>query len=391
MRYLYGTLSKFAETKFVLLAGPRQVGKTTLAKEWLQNLDGQYLNWDIGEQREQILKKTFLNSKNRPKSLLLDEIHKYPRWKNYLKGLYDELSKTIQVVVTGSARLDIYRKGGDSLFGRHELLRLHPFSIGELMHGTIKAPPTNWLDIKYGENSKLRKNWQQLTQFGGFPEPFTLADPLQHQRWSLRRRELLIKEDLRDVSDIKLVELVEHLYILLPDRIGSALSINGLAEEIGVAFNTISTWLKVLDHLYISFRISPYHQKIARSLKKEQKLYFWDWSQVSDPAKRFENMVASHLLKSVNAWTDLGYGEYDLLYWRNKEKQEVDFVITNKRKPVVIFECKLSDDSISDPLVKLSENLGGVPAIQLVETGSVDYRINNARVINAANFLAELL
>lgn len=391
MRYLSETISKFAQTKFVLLAGPRQVGKTTVARAWLKALDGQYLNWDIAAQREQILRKSFLTNDIRPKALLVDEIHKYPRWKNYLKALYDEVIKSMQVVVTGSARLDIYRKGGDSLLGRHELLHLHPFSIGELSHGIIKPPPTDWLNVAAPDSPESLKLWQRLTEFGGFPEPYSLADPMQHQRWSLRRRELLIQEDLRDVSDIKLIELVEHLYLLLPDRVGSPLSINGLAQEISVAFNSVNSWLSVLDRLYISFRISPYHQKLARSLKKEQKLYLWDWSQISDSAARFENMVASHLLKSVNAWTDLGYGEYGLWYWRNKEKKEVDFVITNKRKPLVVIECKESSDRIEDSLIQLGKMLPEVPALQLVNKPGVDYRTQNTRVVTASRFLLELV
>ncbi len=372
----------------MLLAGPRQVGKTTSAKEWLGIRNGTYLNWDVAEDRAMILGKSFISTGG-PSTILLDEIHKYPRWRSYLKGLFDKEGARLHVVVTGSARLDIYRKGGDSLFGRYELLRMHPLSIGEVTHGTVPPPPSDWLSP--GIHHGISENWERLLRFGGFPEPFVERDPLQHQRWSTRRRDLLIREDLRDLSEIKLIELVEHLYLLLPARVGSPLSINSLKEELQVAFDSVSSWISTLERLYICFRISPYHRKIARSLRKEQKLYLWDWSQLSDPAARFENMVACHLLKSVHAWNDIGHGEFGLNYWRNKEKEEVDFLVTQAGKPVVLFECKLSDVNVARPLADLSAELGGIPAIQLVATPHVDFRTQALRVVTARDYLANLV
>lgn len=390
MRYLTRTIAEFSARKFVLLAGPRQVGKTTLAKQWLESLRGRYLNWDAAEDREAILKRDYLRPYP-PAALLLDEIHKYPRWKGYLKGLYDKESKRLQLVVTGSARLDLYQRGGDSLFGRYELLRLHPFSVGELAHGQVIPPPADWLNCRGesgGENTGNEKAWRRLAAFGGFPEPHTLADPFQHQRWSLRRRELIIKEDLQDLTDVRLVELVEHLFLLLPSRIGAPLSINSLRQELSVSFNTVSSWISILERLYICYRLSPYHDKIARSLRKEQKLYLWDWSQVPDPAARFENMVAGHLLKNVHAWNDLGYGDFELHYWRSKQKEEVDFVITNKRKAIAVVECKLADTGISHSLVKLAAALGDIPAIQLVEEPGIQFRKGSTLVVSADLYLA---
>ncbi len=387
-RYLTETIEEFSSKKFVLLAGPRQVGKTTVAKAWLETKSGLYLNWDSAEDRARILKKDFLGSNTRA-ALLLDEIHKYPRWRNYLKGLYDKESSRLQVVVTGSARLDIYRKGGDSLFGRYELLRLHPLSIGELTHGIILPPPRDWLFP--GQHLCDVAIWRRLLKFGGFPEPFFEQDPMQHKRWSTRRRELLVKEDLRDVSEVKLVELVEHLYLLLPGRVGAPLSMNVLKEELQVAYNTVAAWISILERLYLCFRLSPYHRKLARSLKKEQKLYLWDWSQLTDEAALFENIVAMHLLKSVDAWSDLGHGEFQLHYWRNKEKEEVDFLITQERVPVVLFECKLSDEVVAKPLVELSRALGNIPAIQLVATPGVSKQFGNVRVVSAPDYLVNLV
>jgi predicted AAA+ superfamily ATPase len=385
-RYISKIIEEFSTKKMVFLAGPRQIGKTTVAKRWLELHGGLYLNWDSAADRTRILKQSFLES---PKpALILDEIHKYPRWRNYLKGLYDKDGARFRLLVTGSARLDYYRRGGDSLFGRYELLRLHPISIGEVSHGTLSPPPSDWLIP--GEIQVNLGAWDRLQNFGGFPEPYFTADHRQHSRWSLRRRELLIKEDLRDVSDIKLVELVEHLYLLLPERVGGPLSINSLKEELQVAFNSVASWIEILERLYICFRISPFHRKLARSLKKERKLYLWDWSQVKEHGARFENIVASHLLKSTHAWTDMGFGEYQLHYWRNKEKEEVDFIITKDREPIVAIECKYSDPSPSPSLLKLSSVLR-IPAIQLVADSGVDRFGQNFRVVSAPKFLANLV
>lgn len=188
-----------------------------------------------------------------------------------------------------------------------------------------------------------------------------------------------------------MVELVEHLYLLLPSRIGSSLSLNALREEIGVSFNTIASWVSILERLYICYRLSPFHRSLNRSLKKEQKLYFWDWSQVEEDVARFENMVAGHLLKAVHAWNDIGYGEFDLYYWRNKEQKEVDFVLTNKRRPIALFECKLSETSPAESLVQLSKMLGEIPAIQFTKKPDVDSRFGNSRVVTASAYLAQLV
>jgi predicted AAA+ superfamily ATPase len=347
---------------------------------------GRYLNWDSTKDRQEILLQSFFQANE--SAIILDEIHKYPKWRNFLKGLYDKEGERLHLLITGSARLDHYRRGGDSLFGRYELLRLHPLSIGELSHGKINPPPSDWLNP--GDLSFDSEAWERLVKYGGFPEPYVEQDQLQHGRWSLRRRELLIKEDLRDLSDIKLVEMVEHLYLLLPERVGSPLSINSLKEDLQVAFNSVSSWIETLERLYICYRVSPYHKKIARSLKKERKLYLWDWSQIKNVGGRFENIVASHLLKAVHAWTDLGYGEYQLSYWRNKEKEEVDFVVTKDKEPVVVIECKHSDQAPSRSLLYLSDELG-VPAIQLIADMNVDRVGRRSRVVSAASFLVNLV
>ncbi|HEY3245107.1 MAG TPA: AAA family ATPase [Phycisphaerae bacterium] len=393
MRYLTSILDEFAEQKFVLLSGPRQVGKTTLAKAWCQRQAATgrntlYLNWDVPADRQAILAREWL----RPltiQALVLDEFHKYARWKSFLKGLYDQEGPRLQVVVTGSARLDVFQRGGESLFGRYEALRLHPFSIAELTRGGLVGPPQDWLALDPPEIDP--KLWLQLERRSGFPEPFYRDDPLQHRRWSVRRRQLLIREELREISQIKELSLVEHLALLLPVRAGAPLSVNALREELQVAHDTVNSWLTALDRLYFCFRIAPFRRRITRSLTKEQKLYLWDWSAVADEAARFENMVASHLLKSVHAWNDVGYGEFDLRYLRDKEKNEVDFLVTNSHKPIVLLECKLTDETPSAALIKFGAHLGNVPRIQLLRRGGVDRLRSGTRVVSADRYLAGLV
>ncbi len=395
-RYLDQTLGAFAEDKFVLLTGPRQVGKTTLAERWLQGFPtGQYLNWDIPENRATLLARGFPGVPI-PAALVLDEIHKYPRWKAWLKGLYDKHRQSLPCVVTGSARMDVFQKGGDSLLGRHELLHLHPFSIGELTHGRLLPPPATseeWLELASPKKFE-EDHWAALMRFSGFPEPLFKASEQQYVRWSNRRRDLVTREDLRELTQIRSLGLLEHMVLLLPERIGAPLSVNSLREELSVAHDTLNHWLDAIERLYFSFRISPYHARMSRSLKKERKLYLWDWGVIPERGPRFENVVASHLLKSVQAWNDVGYGDFQLQYWRDKEKREVDFVITRSRKPVVLVECKAGDGEPSPHLSYLSRLLGAIPAIQLVDRPGLDRRYRNPqaplRIAYAPAWLAGL-
>ena len=386
MRYIVDSLEELAKEKFVLLSGPRQVGKTTLAKNWLDNHRGLYLNWDSSEDRDQILRRIFIEQKQ--KYLVLDELHKYSNWKTYLKGLFDVHHQQLSVLVTGSGKLDVYKKGGDSMMGRYESIRLHPFSIGELSNSKIITPPKDWLKVEKSDVSY--SIWEQLEKRGGFPEPFTKDSDLQYRRWQVQRRNLIIDQDIRDLTQIHNLSVFEHLAIILPTRIGSLLSLNSIREELSVAFTTVSSWLEVLERLYYCFRISPYSKKIGRALRKEQKLYMWDWSQVEDAGARFENMVASHLLKNIHLWNDLGYGEYDLHYIRTKEKYEIDFLITEKRKPLVLIEAKVSDESLSPSFAKIERFFDKIPKIQLVNCKEANWQKGEYRVISAARFFGGL-
>lgn len=389
MRYLTHSIDAFSKNKFVFLAGPRQVGKTTLAKAWLGNT-GYYLNWDIAEDRARLLSKTLKSSLENGR-YVFDEIHKYPRWKSLIKGLYDARHEDMTAVITGSARMDVYQRGGDSLLGRYELLHLHPFSLGEIYHGKLPSPPADWLTVGLA-NKDVQEIWDRLEKVSGFPEPYSHNDILHYNRWSMRRRDLLIREDVRDLTQIRNLALLEHMAGMLPSRVGSPFSLNNLRQDLEIAHETAKSWLGTLFHLYYCYPLRPFATKLGRSLSKEPKLYMWDWASVEDPAARFENMVAGHLRKSVDAWRDLGHGEYDMFYWRDQQKRELDFILTLNGKPIALFDCKTSDGEISPNFDKAEALLGkALPRIQLVAEPGIDRLIKTTRVISAAQFFASLV
>ncbi len=312
--------------------------------------------------------------------------------KNQLKGLIDrELS--LKILVTGSARLDVYKKGGDSLLGRYEQLRMHPLTVGELVHGEIRPPPKSWAALGQGDLAapNLQKIMQDLLDRTGFPEPYFSQDPLFYQRWSARRRDNLIRQDLRDLENLRILSAVEELAILLPTKIGSPLSVNSLRQDLQVAFDSVKNWLILLDRIYFCYFLTPFSKKINRSLTKERKLYLWDYGVVPDLSARFENLVASHLLKSTDLWSDMGYGTFSLHYYRDKEKREIDFVLCKDRHPLVAIEVKKSDDQASENFVPLKKAYPNIECIQLVLRENVKRQAaDGSWVFSAAQFLAEL-
>ncbi len=361
MRSLYTPILADLQKKFVFLAGPRQVGKTYLAKELMKSLQGQYYNWDLAEDRQVILSKAFIQEPY----VVLDEFHKYDRWKNFLKGVYDKYHEELKILVTGSARLDIYRRGGDSLLGRYYLFHLHPFSVGELSKPQCIPNPESILS-KEAPSQEQSELFLQLLELGGFPHPFLSGSRQEYERWTLQRNELLVREDIRDLTHISLLSLVEHLLILLPHRAAGLLSINSLREDLQVSYNTLKSWIETLEKLYILFTLPPWTEKISRSIHKEKKMYLWDWAQIKDEGARFENMVAAHLFKAIHFWRDLGFGNFGLYFVRDRDRREVDFLISKDHKPLLLVETKVSETQMSESLISYAEKLR-IPAIQLVQ------------------------
>lgn len=381
MRYPLAALEAVltAERKMGFVAGPRQVGKTTLVRSMLAVPTVGYFNWDVDSHRRRLLKTpdAFWDppADARRSRLVLDEIHKYPRWKRFLKGLYDGRGDELELLVTGSGRLDVYQKGGDSLLGRYALHRLHPFTVGELLAGgPQEVLPPAALDAMLESLGPVRGAAGALDlveRFTGFPEPLFAARADRLRRWRRARRQLVLREDLRDLTRIRDLGLVDKLVELLPERIGSPLSVNALSEDLGVAFHTAHGWLDTLARLYYLFTIRPWTGKLARTLRREAKVYLYDFTEIDEPGPRFENLVALHLLKLVDAWNDRGLGDFALHYIRDKERREVDFVVTERRRAYLLVEAKLTSAAVSPTLVYFAERLRPRWALQLVRTGEV--------------------
>lgn len=330
--------------KMVFLSGPRQVGKTTLARQVLDACspkDPVYLNWDRPEHRRTI--RDLAWSRSSPVAVL-DEVHKHPRWKTLVKGFFDTEGHRQRLLVTGSARLDVYRKGGDSMLGRYLGYRLHPLSLGEIARSgrapdaAVLRDPESW-----GHSLPHAQTLKALLTLGGFPEPFLEGSERSSRRWRLARRDLILKEDLRDLTRVRDAALVEQLADLLEERVSGTLSLQSLAEDLQVAHGTVASWIEILERLYVVFRVRPYAGSLVRTLRKEGKAYFWDWSEVRNPGARFENLVASHLLKYCHWMRDVEGEELDLRYVRDREKHEVDFLLLKERKPWILVEAKLSE------------------------------------------------
>jgi predicted AAA+ superfamily ATPase len=328
-RYLVRAIIPDLREKMVFLGGPRQVGKTTLALSLIPGADASdpaYLSWDVPESQRLLLAGGLPTE---GKLVILDEIHKYRRWRNLVKGFYDRYKSKRQFLITGSARLDHYRRGGDSLQGRYHYYRLHPLSLYELN--------------KHPDPSDL----EALLQFGGFPEPFLRHNTRHWQRWQRERQSRVIQEDLINLERVREISQLQLLAQILPDRVGSILSIANLKQDLSVAFETADHWVTIFENLYYCFRIMPYGLPHLRAAKKERKLYMWDWSLCRDPAARFENLVASHLLKRCHFLEDTEGDEMSLRFVRDSEGREIDFVVLRNGKPEFAVECKSGGRSLS--------------------------------------------
>ena len=364
-RYLANQIKADLKRKMVFLGGPRQVGKTTLALRLLGEGAEGYLNWDIAEDREKILTRTLPQAN----FWVFDEIHKYRSWRNYLKGFYDKHHQHRQILVTGSARLDLYRRGGDSLQGRYHYLRLHPLSFAELGMSTAS-------------------DMLELLKFGGFPEPFFSSSEIEAKRWQREYRTRLIQEDIVSLEQLQDLGNMELLMLRLPALVGSPLSINAIREDLQVSHRTVANWLMILERLYAIVRLPPFGSSKIRAIKKEQKHYQMDWSLVEEEGSRFENLIALHLLKWVHFKQDTEGADVEFFYFRDVDGREVDFIIAEKQKPVLALECKWSDAPIAKGLIYFKTKFPQCEAWQLSATGIKDYVSgDNIRVAPAFRFL----
>jgi predicted AAA+ superfamily ATPase len=356
--------------QMIFLSGPRQAGKTTvslMAKEFTSQFS--YLNWDNLDHRKIVLEgvesvASFAGLDRltlEEPIIVFDEIHKYSKWKTFLKGFFDTYKEKVKIIVTGSSRLDIYKKGGDSLMGRYFPYRLHQLSIAELQRVELSGKEINEpFQSKSNDFEKLLKN-------GGFPEPFIKNDPRFLNRWKTLRQEQLIREDIRDLSRIQELGQIEILAEILKHQSGQLTNYSSIAKKVNVSSDTIRRWIKTLQSFFYCFTVQPWSNNIPRSLIKEPKIYLWDWINVEEEGSRVENLVASHLLKAVHFWTDCGFGQYDLWFIRDKEKREVDFLVSQDKKPWFLVEVKLSSKGgISKNLAYFQDKIKAKHAFQVV-------------------------
>lgn len=392
IRYIDGTLTSDAlkDRKIAFVSGPRQVGKTSMAENILLSSSGNlnsYFSWDDDEFRKLWIKnpKAVFNEHS---LLVLDEIHKDRQWKNRLKGLYDNYKNKVKIIVTGSARLDFYRKSGDSLQGRYYPYRLHPFSLNETEKVPL-PPEIEWVGV-----ASTKYELESMLELGGFPDPLFSQSSLKAQRWRRLYRERMIKEDLRDLKEVRDIEQLKTLSYLLEDTVSGQLSYENIRQDLKVSFDTVRSWIELLEAVYFCYRIRPYSKGIKQAIRKEPKLYLFDWSILKDQGARYENLIASHLLKSCHAWTDCALGEYELHYVRDKQKREVDFLVTQNQKPWLLVECKSSQKQISPSLIHFTKVLKPKFSIQVVkdlkhERRSIEHP--NIQTMNVTRFLSRLV
>lgn len=373
MRYLKSQITADLKKKMVFLAGPRQVGKTTLALSFLQPPSVKhpaYLNWDLTATKSSLLKGVLPSNE---KILVFDEIHKYSKWKNLIKGIWDTEKEDRKIIVTGSAMLNVYRRGQDSLLGRYHYYRLHPFSVSE------------------GKN-ELGLDIKDLLEFGGFPEPLTTGTEKAWMRWNKERLEKIIFEDIRDLENIKTLELIHLLAEELPRRIGSPLSVKSLSEDLQKAHGTVENWLLILEKVFYCYRIAPFGSPKIRAVKKEKKLYMWDWRSVEDIGSRFENMVAGHLLKYCHYIEDTEGYSMELRFVRDIDGREIDFVVLKNKKPIFAVECKSGERNLS-PNISYFKQRTNIPEFYQVHLGKTDFGNSKTtgRVLPFSTLCAELL
>lgn len=373
----------------VLLSGPRQCGKTTLVKAITRAQRGVYMSWDDPADRRIINAGSF--DLDAP-TWTFDELHKHRRWRNLLKGLFDAHRDEHRILVTGSARLDLYGRGGDSLQGRYFGHHLHPITASELAGRPLVA-----LDEvpELGGKAVSADVLESLLELGGFPEPLLGGSAKAAARWRLGYADRLVREDIRDLERIRELDRLELLYERLGAIAGGILSINALREDLEVAFETVRSWIAVLERLDAIFRVPPFGPPRIKSVKKEQKLYFWDWPRAESPGARFENMIAMHLLRWVDWAREVEGVPLELRYFRTRTGHEVDFVILRQRKPWIAIEAKLTEGPIEPGLRYLLERTSIPHAFQVSATRGRERRdddIGRTRVrhVWAGRLLASL-
>ena len=372
-RYLTNYILDDLKKKIVLLTGPRQSGKTILSKMLSSNFD--YLNFDNPEHRLGLIERSWDRSRD---LIIFDELHKLKNWKSWLKGIYDTEGVPPRIIVTGSAKLDTYRKVGDSLAGRFFQFRLHPFDLKEIKK--INSP------------DNLQAVLDRLLDTGGFPEPYLKGSTRFYNRWKRSHLDIILKHDLVDLENVQQITSIETLIQLLRKRVGSPVSYNSLARDLQCSDKTVKRWLTILENMYIIFRIGPFHRNIARSILKAPKYYFYDTGQVvGDSGIKLENLTACALLKEIHYIEDCYGEEAQIYYLKTKNSREIDFFVTRNEAPFLMIEVKWADSAPSRNFSIFDKYFPGVKKVQIVKKLDREKTYPDGTEIRSAhNWLANL-
>lgn len=356
----------------VFIGGPRQVGKTTLVKNIIEQAypSGKYYNWDYSNDRDDLLSEKWHDNDG---LIVFDELHKFVNWKNWIKGIYDTNEAPLQFLVTGSARLDVYKRSGDSLLGRYHYWRLHPFGLDE-----------------YPDKMTPEEAFKRLMTVGGFPEPFLDGDEREARRWRRERFDRVVKEDIRDLESIRQISLLDLFIHQLRTRVGSFIVLSNIAGEIQTTPKTVKNWLDILERMYLVFAVRPYTNNLPRAVVKPPKVFFYDNADViGEQGAIFENLVATQLLKKIHLLEDRDGYRYELRYLRDKEGREVDFVILKEGLIQELIEVKFSDDNISSHLKYYAEKLNPPKATQIVANLKRTYSSGKINVLDPITYFSK--
>ena len=404
MKRIYFDLIKYHLNNWdqmVFIEGPRQVGKTTLAKKLIAHSElNIYYNWDNLEDRKLIVSgqnfiestKLFNTVTDSKPIIIFDEIHKLPNWKNYLKGFYDTYKDQLKIIATGSSKLSLFKKGQDSLMGRYFSYNVHPLSLAEINTNVDQRFKT-LINTPVNSDPKICND---LMEFGGFPDPYIHSSKIFYNNWSKLRFEQLFKEDIISVEDIKNISKLELLAYILTENSSQQINFSNLANKIQISDQTIRKWMTMLENFYFGFLLKPWSTNIARSILKEPKFYLWDWSPITNEGSKIESLIAVHLKKAVSFWNDSGKGSFDLYYLRTKDNKEVDFIVTKNNEPWFLVEVKKSPSaSLNKNLAYFQEQTGAKHAFQVVfDMDYIDkncFEYTKPIIVPAKTFLSQLV
>ena len=383
------------------ITGPRQVGKTTIARQKLSEEESEqlYYLWDLRTVRQRYKENELFFTADAMDSsrklwVCYDEVHKMPKWKNILKAAFDETSDQYQFIVTGSAKLNIAKRAGDSLAGRYFTFHLMPLALDEVHSDSpvkVGAPKTGSHFVRGALDASVASQdlVESLLEFSGFPEPLLKQSRAFHKKWSREYADTVIREDIGALTRIVDREYIFELYNLLPEMVGSPVSQSSLASHIQISPATVKNYLRRLEDFYLVFSIRPYSKNIKRSLLKAGKYYLYDWSKIDNEAARFENYVACELKSHLMFWGDATGDDFSLFYIRNKQKQETDFLVVRKNSPWLLVESKLTDDRVERHHLENVSALGDVPFVQVCrQSGIASMQKRNAYRMSACRLFA---